>query len=135
MRSSRLLLLAALFGATGVMLGAFGAHLLKARLSLAGTLAIWETAVLYHLIHAVALLVVAVGSLALQHARTAPWLSRAALSWTIGVTLFSSSLYALALGGPKFVVYITPLGGLFLIGGWICVGCAAKAAGSLSSQP
>lgn len=100
------LIAAGLLGFTGVALGAFGAHVLKDTLATNGTTATWQTAVLYHLIHAVAL----------GTAPTWPWVSRC---WTVGVVLFSGSLYWLALGGPKILGPITPLGGLALLAGWL----------------
>ena len=96
---------ASLLGFTGVGLGAFGAHALKDTLVVNGTTATWQTAVLYQLIHAVALLALPGG----------PWVSRC---WIVGVGLFSGSLYWLALGGPKFLGPITPLGGIALLLGW-----------------
>jgi uncharacterized membrane protein YgdD (TMEM256/DUF423 family) len=102
-----------LLGLIGVTLGAFGAHALKAVLITRGTGAIWETAVLYHLVHAIAVFATAT---VLPGPR--PWLARAAISWTLGVILFSGSLYAFALGGPHWLVYITPLGGLAFLIGW-----------------
>ena len=83
---------------------------------------VWDTAVKYHLIHAVALLALA----AWMEARTAAGnnagrnaLNWAAGCWVAGVMLFSGSLYALALGGPAGLGPVTPLGGLALITGWI----------------
>jgi uncharacterized membrane protein YgdD (TMEM256/DUF423 family) len=105
-----------LLGLIGVALGAFGAHALKATLIARGMSDVWETAVLYHLIHAVA---VFAATTALSGPR--PWLARAAISWTIGVILFSGSLYAFALGGPHWLVYVTPLGGLLFLLGWSLV--------------
>jgi uncharacterized membrane protein YgdD (TMEM256/DUF423 family) len=102
-----------LLGLTGVLLGAFGAHALKATLIARGTAATWETAVLYHLVHAVA---VFAATAALSAPR--PWLARAAISWTVGVLLFSGSLYSFALGGPHWLMYITPFGGLAFLLGW-----------------
>jgi uncharacterized membrane protein YgdD (TMEM256/DUF423 family) len=99
------LIAAGLLGFTGVALGAFGAHALKEALAANGTTATWQTAVLYHLIHAAAL--VALPGL--------PWVGRC---WIAGVVLFSGSLYWLALGGPKFLGPVTPLGGLALLLGW-----------------
>jgi len=99
------LIAAGLLGFTGVALGAFGAHALKETLVANGTTTTWQTAVLYHLIHAVAL--VALPGWA--------WVGRC---WIAGVLLFSGSLYWLALGGPKFLGPITPLGGLALPLGW-----------------
>jgi len=113
MRSSPsfLLLAAGLLGLTGVALGAFGAHGLKNTLESTGGLENWKTAVLYQLVHAVALLALA--------ARTERAGRVVGGCWVIGVVLFSGSLYALALGCPaKFIWPVTPLGGLALLLGW-----------------
>ena len=99
------LIAASLLGFTGVALGAFGAHALKETLAANGTTTTWQTAVLYHLIHAVALVALPGW----------PWVGRC---WIAGVLLFSGSLYWLALGGPKFLGPVTPLGGLALLLGW-----------------
>jgi uncharacterized membrane protein YgdD (TMEM256/DUF423 family) len=107
-------------GALGVALGAFGAHGLKARVA-ADLLAVWETAARYQVLHALALLAAAwacerwPGALA----QGAAWLFLA------GVVLFSGSLYALVLTGARAMGAITPLGGLCLIGGWVCLALAA----------
>jgi uncharacterized membrane protein YgdD (TMEM256/DUF423 family) len=105
--------LAGLLGLTGVALGAFGAHALKPTLIARGMSDVWETAVIYHLIHAVAVFAVAAAL-----ARSRRWLTRAAIYWTAGVVLFSGSLYALALGGPHWLAYVTPFGGLAFLLGW-----------------
>ena len=107
------LLFASFYGMTGVILGAFGAHALKAKLS-PDQLMSWETGVRYQLIHAACLLAV---SLLLDKGlglKPTVWL------WGIGVVLFSGSIYLLSLGlGPKALWGpITPLGGLLLILGW-----------------
>jgi len=98
----------------GVALGAFGTHGLKDRLSEAN-LKIWQTAVQYHLIHAVAL--VLIGLLAAQDSsrgiRTAGWLM------FTGILIFSGSLYALALTDIKWLGAITPLGGLAFLTAWL----------------
>lgn len=113
------LLAAGLLGATGVALGAFGAHALKETLLERGMSATWETAVRYHLLHAVALLGWAAWLRQTSAASgAAAWVAR---GWTIGVVLFSGSLYWLALGGPRWLGPITPLGGAALIAGWGCV--------------
>ncbi len=111
---------AGLFGATGVGLGAFGAHALRASLLSKGTLGTWETAVRYQLLHAVALLGAA-GWLRAGRGRAPIWAVRA---WTAGTVLFSGSLYLLAAGGPRWLGPVTPLGGLGLIAGWLCVAAA-----------
>jgi uncharacterized membrane protein YgdD (TMEM256/DUF423 family) len=120
-RARGLLLAAALLGAAGVALGAFGAHGLRARLDARG-LEVWETAVRYHLVHAIALLALALSPHAAQ-LRTAGWLFAA------GIALFSGSLYALALGGPRLLGPVTPLGGLALIAGWLWIARAALSRG------
>ena len=104
---------AALLGAAGVGLGAFGAHALKSRLELAGTLSTWETAVQYHLLHAIVLLVLGIW------ARLSPSLAAtinvSGALFIAGILLFSGSLYGLALGGPRWLGPVTPLGGLAFI--------------------
>jgi uncharacterized membrane protein YgdD (TMEM256/DUF423 family) len=107
-------LTAGLLGFLGVALGAFGAHALKATLLANGQLDSWKTAVLYQLIHAVALLALANGRDSLGGPNT-----KVAACWVTGVLLFSGSLYGLALGGPISLLWpITPLGGLALLAGW-----------------
>lgn len=106
------LIAAGLLGFTGVALGAFGAHALKETLLANGTAATWQTAVQYHLIHTVALLGLAGWADGWPQAR---WIGRC---WAAGVVLFSGSLYWLALGGPKLLGPITPLGGVALLFGW-----------------
>lgn len=125
--STAFLAVAAALGALGVMLGAFGAHGLKAHLGQAG-LETWQTAVTYHLIHALALLAVGVW---LRFAAAAPPAAGSAAlviagwAFVIGVVLFSGSLYALALGGPRLLGPVTPLGGLAFIVGWLALLWAA----------
>lgn len=104
---------AGLLGFTGVALGAFGAHALKETLLANGTTATWQTAVHYQLIHAVALLGLAGWADGWPQSR---WTGRC---WVAGVLLFSGSLYWLALGGPKILGPVTPLGGLALLAGWL----------------
>jgi uncharacterized membrane protein YgdD (TMEM256/DUF423 family) len=120
------LALAGALGASGVLLGAFGAHALRASLSAAGTRDVWETAVRYQLLHAVAL----VGFAAWLRPQAGA--GGAAASWTVrlwaaGSVLFSGSLYGLALDGPRWLGPVTPLGGLALIAGWVCAALAALA--------
>lgn len=109
-----------LLGAAGVMLGAFAAHALTGRLS-AQQAQWWHTAVEYQLWHALALLLVAV--LGFGHARLVGSLFGA------GTLIFSGTLYAMALGAPRWLGAVTPLGGLALIGGWLLLGLSALRAG------
>jgi len=111
--------IAALLGALGVVLGAFGAHALRARLE-PEELATWQTAVDYHLLHAVALLALSLWSHASGRAAgLAPALFLA------GIVLFSGSLYGLVLGGPRWLGPVTPLGGLCLIAAWLALAAQA----------
>ena len=104
---------AGFFGLTGVALGAFGAHALKATLETNGTQHAWHAAMLFQLIHAVALLALA----GWRDAHAGPS-AKVGACWVAGIVLFSGSLYALALGGPKFLGPLTPLGGLAFMLGW-----------------
>lgn len=97
----------------GVSLGAFGAHALKAKLS-EYSLDIYKTAVLYHFIHALALFVVAWLTMSLHD----PKLNLAGIAFTIGIALFSGSLYLLSITGIKWLGAITPLGGVAFLIGW-----------------
>jgi uncharacterized membrane protein YgdD (TMEM256/DUF423 family) len=113
-------LIASLLGFSGVILGALGAHALKAQLTATGQVETWNTAVLYNLIHAVAILAVALRQ---EDSRGSRLL--AAGCWASGVVLFSGSLYALSLGGPHWLGPVTPLGGVLLLIGWGCVATAS----------
>lgn len=119
------LMLAAFFGFTGVALGAFAAHGLKGRLT-AEYLTIFQTGVLYQLVHALALLGVAVLAVQLP-GRLVTW---AGISFAIGILLFSGSLYALTLTGISKLGIITPFGGLAFLFGWATLGLAAWRLGS-----
>jgi uncharacterized membrane protein YgdD (TMEM256/DUF423 family) len=106
-------LLSALVGCSAVLLGAFGAHALEERLS-QRALEVWTTANRYHFFHLLAILTLEVGrSLGLRCTKQPITL------WTIGLVLFSGSLYAYALTGLKFLALIAPLGGVTLALGWL----------------
>ena len=108
------LIAGAIAAAVGVGAGAFGAHALEGSVS-ADRMATFETAVLYHLIHALAL--VATG-LALRSGAGPPagWAGGAFLA---GIVLFSGSLYLLVLTDTGWLGAITPIGGVAFIAGWI----------------
>ena len=107
---------AAVLLSLAVMLGAFGAHALKARLG-AYEMGIWEKAVFYHFVHALGLLTVSLmPRLGALSSGAAGWVCALLLT---GVLLFSGSLYVLALSGIRVLGAVTPLGGLAFIGAWL----------------
>jgi len=99
--------------ALATVLGAFGAHALKAQLS-PDKLAVYETAVRYHFLHALGLLVIGV----LLRSTDTELLRWSAMLVLVGIILFSGSLYLLTFGAPRLLGVVTPLGGLALIAGW-----------------
>ena len=121
-----------LFGLAGslsalvaVGLGAFGAHILRARLS-AEMLTVFETGARYHMYHALALLVTAwvAGRWSSPQASWAGWLFLA------GTIIFSGSLYLLSVTGTRWWGAITPLGGVSFLLGWACLAWAIATARS-----
>lgn len=112
--SPRIGLLVGIAGASAVLLGAFGAHALRGVLDARG-IELWHTAVNYHAWHALALAVAA----GLGRGRSGR-VAMAAL--VMGIVLFSGSLYALALGAPRWVGIVTPFGGLAFVAGWLALG-------------
>ena len=115
------LMLAAFFGFTGVALGAFAAHGLKGRLS-EQYLAIFHTGVTYQLVHTLAIIGVALLATQLQ-SRLVTW---AGICFTLGIVLFSGSLYLLTLSGISKLGIITPIGGVAFLAGWLCLGLAGE---------
>ena len=114
-------ILAGVFGAIAVATGAFGAHGLADRLE-PRMLEIWETAARYQMYHALALF----GAAWLAHQTQGPGANVAAIAFTMGILIFSGSLYALALSNVKVLGAITPIGGLAFIVGWVAVVVAAN---------
>ena len=101
--------IAAGLGFLAVALGAFGAHALKTTLESHGLTDAWNKAVLYHFVHALVLLILAIIG---TGNRVAWWLFFA------GIVLFSGSLYTMALTNLRWLGAITPLGGLCFLAGW-----------------
>lgn len=112
-------LIGALLGAVGVILGAFGAHALRSRLDPLD-LEIFGTAVRYQMYHAFAML-----AAAWLLSRNAPWAASAAWALLAGVIIFSGSLYFLVATGQRWLGAVTPIGGLAMIAGWLCLAAAA----------
>ena len=111
--SRRLVAAGALLAAAAVGLGAFGAHALEGRVS-AEALGWWQTATNYLLPHAVA--VVAIGLTGRASMALPAWLLAS------GAALFAATLFAMALGGPRWLGAVTPLGGTAMIAGWLLLG-------------
>jgi uncharacterized membrane protein YgdD (TMEM256/DUF423 family) len=115
MNQNTTLLFATFLGATAVALGAFGAHALKPTLSALGTTQTFELASRYHFYHALALL----GCGIMMHYLPSTTFQYAALFFVIGIVFFSGSLYAMSLLKYRWLGPITPIGGVFLIAGWV----------------
>ena len=104
-----------------VILGAFGAHGLRGKLD-SYSMGIYERAVFYHFIHAIGLLVVPILARLTATGRPAATLVCALLA--AGITLFSGSLYILAVTGTRWLGAITPIGGLCFIAAWFVLALA-----------
>ena len=111
------ILIASISGAISVMIGAFGAHGLRKFLETNGRLDTFETAVKYQFYHSIALFLL--GLLLFQ------WQNKffvmSGWAYLAGIIIFSGTLYLLCLTGQKWLGAITPIGGLFLIAGWILI--------------
>mmetsp|Transcript_11700 Transcript_11700/g.27072 ORF Transcript_11700/g.27072 Transcript_11700/m.27072 type:complete len:244 (-) Transcript_11700:342-1073(-) len=126
--NKRLRLYASFLGSSGIALGAFGAHALKGTLEKNGSIAYWNTAVLYQLVNAVALL--GLSSHRRQQEEEKDKKAAAVQSCRhgdlimVGTVLFSGSLYGMALGiGPKALLGpTTPIGGILMLCGWVALG-------------
>ena len=109
------LVTAGLLGVIAIALGAFGAHGLKDKLALIPeAVGWWETATFYLLTHAVA-----IGAVVSRSA----WPARL---WALGSAIFAGTLYAMALGSPRWFGAITPIGGSLLIAGWLVLAWTSR---------
>lgn len=111
----RTLTIGAALAALSVALGAFGAHALKPTLMANQSLETYELAVRYQFYHAFALLIVGL----LMEKLESKILMSSGSCMLMGVVLFSGSLYALAFKTGKAIAFVTPIGGLFLLAGWV----------------
>lgn len=109
------LILGSALGGLAVMIGAFGAHALKHILESSGRTETFETAVKYQFYNALALILLGILMFNLKH----QLFDYAGYSFIIGTLVFSGSLYVLCITGITKFGMITPIGGLFLIAGWI----------------
>ena len=122
MTSRNFALLGALFGFLGVAIGAFGSHGLAAHFAAhPNHEATFDTATQYQMLHALALFAAA-WLLERYPASLARW---AGLLFTLGILLFSGSLYILSIFEVGIMGAVAPLGGIALLGGWLCLGITA----------
>lgn len=110
----------AVLGFVGVAAGAMGAHALRDRID-PGALEWWKTGAQYTLVHAVMIAALGVSG-AVDRVRI--W-GTAAVAFVIGVAIFGGTLFAMALGGPRWLGAVTPLGGLSLLAGWAALALGA----------
>ena len=108
---------AAALGFLAVALGAFGAHALEGRLS-AEAGAWWGTASLYLLVHASVAVAISLSGRGGRVVQGGWWVA-------IGAALFAATLYAMALGAPRWLGAVTPIGGLVMLTGWALIGIGA----------
>lgn len=131
----RLAFLTAFLGFLGVALGALGAHAVKGAVlglpDAVDRLAWWEVGARYHLFHAFAVGLVAVMS---AHV-TSRFPNLAAGLFTLGIILFSGSLYVMALTGVRTLGAVTPFGGVCFLAGWIALGLGARGLGRQKETP
>lgn len=123
--ANRWLAMGAVLAGLGVAAGAFGTHALSDRLA-PDLLDVFETATRYHLLHAVALLVV---GLAVRRDPGRRLWNAAGWLFTAGIFVFGGSLYALALTGARWLGAVTPIGGACFLAGWAVVAVAAARSG------
>lgn len=112
--SKAILMTASAFLTLAVVIGAFGAHGLKSHLSVE-MMQVFKTGVEYHFYHALGLLLIGVLSISIPSGL----LNWSAFFLTVGIVLFSGSLYIMAISGIKWLGAITPIGGLGFIVGWV----------------
>ena len=113
------ILLGALLGATFVLHSAFGAHWLEGRAD-AEQMGWWETGAFPHGVHALALIGFGLFRRAREASDVAGWLL------LTGLLIFSSTLYVMAVGGPRWLGAVTPVGGILLVLGWLAFAHAAR---------
>ncbi|KYG75693.1 MULTISPECIES: DUF423 domain-containing protein [Roseivirga] len=126
MSAKLIIIIAGIFGALAVGLGAFGAHGLEATLTANGRLDTYETAVKYQFYHTLALLLTGILLMNINH----DYFIWASWSFIIGMVIFSGSLYILSLTNVTWLGAITPIGGLALIVGWVFLILGASKAAS-----
>jgi uncharacterized membrane protein YgdD (TMEM256/DUF423 family) len=106
----------------GVILGAFGTHLLASRLE-PRQFASYQTGVLYHLLHALALVLIgAIG----QAGGESRWLRGSAAAMAVGIACFSGAIYLITAGAPRTLGMVAPVGGLSFMIAWVLLAVHAR---------
>jgi len=119
MKNQTILISGAIFMALSVLLGAFGAHALKTRLT-PDMMQVYQIGVEYQFYHSLGLLFAGIIGFQVE----SKWVSRSAMFLGVGIILFSGSLYLIAFSGIKAIGAITPIGGLSFVAGWISMAIA-----------
>ena len=119
MKNQTILISGAIFMALSVLLGAFGAHALKTRLT-PEMMQVYQIGVQYQFYHSLGLLFAGIIGFQIE----SKWVGRSAMFLALGIILFSGSLYLIALSGIKAIGAITPIGGLSFVAGWISLAIA-----------
>lgn len=122
MRNNICFYLAGVFGLTATALGAYGAHGLAGSGVSAAAVGAFNTGVQYQFYHALVLLFLA---LAIRY-KAVSGLYWAGMFFTLGIVMFSGSIYALVLWGTKGIAWLTPLGGLCFMAGWLSLLLAGR---------
>ncbi len=117
----KIILIAAILGAGAVVLSASGAHFLGDYLRENNYQDTYETAVKYHFYHTIVLLLIGL----MAHRIKPFWKKLLVILFTGGILLFSGSLYLISLFHTSFLGWLTPIGGLLLIAGWVSIGITA----------
>ena len=119
MKNQTILISGAIFMALSGLLGAFGAHALKTRLT-PEMMQVYQIGVQYQFYHSLGLLFAGIIGFQIE----SKWVGRSAMFLALGIILFSGSLYLIALSGIKAIGAITPIGGLSFVAGWISLAIA-----------
>ena len=115
MTAKTVLIIAGILGILSVGIGAFGAHGLESKLTANGRIDTFETGVKYQFYHTLALLLLGILMINLQHT----YFNYSAYAFIAGILIFSGSLYVLSLSNIGVLGAITPIGGLAFILGWL----------------
>ena len=110
--------LAVILGASGVAIGAFGAHALRPILESNGRVGTWDTGMFYFWVHTLALFIIQFAYRPADETDSKR-IHTVSVVWVMSILIFSGSLYALALGAPGVLGAITPIGGTGFIAGWL----------------